>query len=73
MEYTIEYEEVVKRINEVTIEVDNEDEGEEIADELAERTRGFDHPDDIFDALNDMGVKVLETCKGAEDCEYEIC
>ena len=73
MKYTIEYEEIVKRINEVTIDVDDEDEGEEIADELAEKARDFDHPDDIFDALDDMGVKVLETCEGAEDCEYEIC
>ncbi len=72
MKYKIEYEEIVKRINNVTIEVDDEEEGEEIADELAEGARDFYHPDDIFYALDDMGVKVLETCEGAEDCKYEI-
>lgn len=72
MKYEIEYEETIKRINSVTIEVDDEDEGEDIADKLYEKARGFNHSDDIFAALNDMGVKVVETCEGAEDCEYEI-
>ena len=72
MKYEIEYEETIKRINSVTIEVEDEDEGEDIADELYDKARGFNHPDDIFAALNNMGVKVVETCEGAEDCEYEI-
>ena len=72
MKYEIEYEETIKRINSVTIEVEDEDEGEDIADELYEKARDFFHPDDIFAALTDMGVKVVETCKGAEECEYEI-
>ena len=72
MKYEIEYEETIKRINSVTIEVEDEDEGEDIADELYDKARYFNHPDDIFVALNDMGVKVIETCEGAEDCEYEI-
>lgn len=72
MKYEIEYEETIKRINSVTIEVEDENKGEEIADELYDKTRDFNHPDDIFEALNDMGVKVIETCEGAEDCEYEI-
>lgn len=72
MKYEIEYEETIKRINSVTIEVEDEDKGEEIADELYDKARDFNHPDDIFEALNDMGVKVVETCDGAEDCEYEI-
>lgn len=72
MKYEIEYEETIKRINSVTIEVNDEDEGEDIADKLYEKARDFNHSDDIFAALNDMGVKVVETCEGAEDCEYEI-
>ena len=72
MKYEIEYEETIKRINSVTIEVEDEDEGEDIADELYDKARDFNHPDDIFVALNNMGVKVVETCEGAEDCEYEI-
>ena len=72
MKYEIEYEETIKRMNSVTIEVEDEDEGEDIADELYDKARYFNHPDDIFVALNDMGVKVVETCEGAEDCEYEI-
>ena len=72
MKYEIEYEETIKRINSVTIEVEDEDEGEDIADELYDKARDFNHPDDIFAALTDMGVKVVETCKGAEECEYEI-
>lgn len=72
MRYVIEYEEIIRRINSVTIEVEDKDKGEDIADKLYDRARDFNHPDDIFVALDDMGVKVVETCKGAEDCEYEI-
>ena len=72
MKYEIEYEETIKRINSVTIEVEDEGEGEDIADELYDKARDFNHPDDIFVALNNMGVKVVETCEGDEDCEYEI-
>ena len=72
MKYEIEYEETIRRINSVTIEVKDEDEGEDIADELYDKARNFNHPDDIFASLGDMGVKVVETCEGAEECEYEI-
>ena len=72
MKYEIEYEETIKRINSVTIEVEDEGEGGDIADELYDKARDFNHPDDIFVALNNMGVKVVETCEGAEECEYEI-
>lgn len=72
MKYEIEYEETIKRINSVTIEVEDKDEGEDVADELYDKARNFNHPDDIFVALNNMGVKVVETCEGDEDCEYEI-
>ena len=72
MKYEIEYEETIKRVNSVTIEVEDEGEGEDIADELYDKARDFNHPDDIFVALNNMGVKVVETCEGAEECEYEI-
>lgn len=72
MKYTIEYVETVKKVNSVTIEVEDEDEGEEIADTLYDKARNFYHPDDIFAELDDMGVKVIETCEGSEDCEYEI-
>ena len=44
----------------------------DIADELYDKARNFNHPDDIFASLGDMGVKVVETCEGAEECEYEI-
>lgn len=72
MKYEIEYEEIVRRINSVTIEVEDEDEGDEIAEELYDKARSFYHPDDIFAALDDMGIEVVETCEGAEDCTYEI-
>ncbi len=72
MKYVIEYEEKVKRINSITIEVSDENQGEEIADNLYEEQGKFDHPDCIFEELHTMGVKILETCKGAENCEYEI-
>lgn len=72
MKYEIKYEETIRRINSVTIEVGDEDEGEDIADKLYGKARDFNHPDDIFATLNDMGIKVVETCKGAEYCEYEI-
>lgn len=72
MKYVIEYEEKVKRINSITIEVSDENQGAEIANKLYEEQENFDHPDCIFEELHSMGVKILETCEGAEDCEYEI-
>lgn len=72
MKYTIEYKETVRRINSVTIEVNNENDGEEIADKLYNKAKEFDHPDCIFEELHDMDIKIRETCKGAETCEYEI-
>lgn len=72
MNYEIEYTETVKKSNTVTIEVESEEQGEEIADKLYEKARNYNHPDDIFCDLREMGVKVLEICEGAEDCEYEI-
>lgn len=72
MKYKIEYEERISRINSVTIEVDNEDEGESIADKLYDMADGWNHPDDIFCALSDIGKKVVERCEGADDAEYEI-
>lgn len=72
MKYIIEYEEIVKRINSVIIEVDSEVEGKYIVDELNDSARDFNHPDDIFIALDDMGVKVTDTCEGNENREYEI-
>lgn len=72
MKYEIEYTEIIKKSNTVTIEVESEEQGEEIAEELYDKARNYDHPDDIFYDLREMGVKVLERCEGAEDCEYEI-
>ena len=72
MKYIIEYEEIVKRINSVIIEVDSEVEGKYIADELNDSARDFNHPDDIFIALDDMGVKITDTYEGDENREYEI-
>ena len=72
MKYEIEYTETIKKCNTVTIEVESEEQGEEIADELYEQARNYNHPDDIFYDLRGMGVEVLERCEGAEECEYEI-
>lgn len=72
MKYKIEYTETIKKLNTVTIEVEGKEHGEEIADKLYEKARHYNHPDDIFCDLSDMGIKVLEKCEGAEDCEYEI-
>ena len=72
MKYEIEYFEVVERINSITIEVEDEDEGYEIADILAERSGEFYSLDDIFATLDEMEVKVTESCRGAEQVTYEI-
>lgn len=72
MQYTIEYEETVTRINSITIEVESEEEGDEIVEALGKNAGRYDHPDDIFFDLSNMGVKVVETCEGVEDCHYEI-
>lgn len=70
MKFKIEYEEEVKRINTVTIEVESEEEGEEIADHLA--VMRFQHADDIKYEIGKLGKKITDTCEGAEDCHYEI-
>ncbi|EXG84466.1 hypothetical protein K413DRAFT_1207 [Clostridium sp. ASBs410] len=72
MKFTIDYEERVSRINSVTIEVEDEEEGEAIADELYDMADSWSHPDDIFGALGEIGKKVVERCEGAESAEYEI-
>ena len=72
MQYTFEYEERISKINEITIDVVDEDEAEEILDSLEDKMYRFDHPDDILLELEDMGVRVLEYCEGAENCEYEL-
>jgi len=72
MQYRIDYEEIVKRINSVTIEVADEAEGERIADTLADSAGKFNHPDDIMHALHEMKVPIVETCEGAEDASYAI-
>jgi hypothetical protein len=72
VEYVIQYVETIKRTNSVTIEVENENRGEEIADELFNKQGNFDHPDDILYEINKMGVKIIETGRGYDLCEYEI-
>ena len=72
MKYTIEYEEIIKKINSVTIEVKDKNKGNEIADMLYEKQKQFYHPDDIFYAISNMGIKIVEINEGAENCEYEI-
>ena len=72
MKYTIEYEETIKAIHSITIEVVDNEEGEELADELYVRAQQFDHPDDIYYALEDMGVNIIDQCHGAETCTYEV-
>lgn len=72
MQYIIEYEEIVSRINEITIEVKDEDDAEGIVSTLSGICSDFTHPDDILFELEDMGVKVIEFHEGAENCEYEI-
>jgi len=72
MKYIIEYEETIRRINSVTIDVEDEKQGEKIADELSNKAKHYNHPDYILEDLWNMGIKVIEFCEGAEDCKYEI-
>ena len=72
MIYKIYYEETIKRTNSVTVETDNEEQGEMITNKLNENASNYDHPDCIFEDLRSMNVDVIQTCDGAEECEYEI-
>lgn len=72
MKFTIDYEERITRINSITIEVENEEEGVDIGESLYGMADDWNHPDDIFAALGEMGKKVVERCEGAESAEYEI-
>lgn len=72
MQKVIYYDEQITRTNSVTIEVDDERYGEMIENSLASDAVDWNHPDDIFDALHEFGVTVLEREQGAESVEYEI-
>lgn len=72
MKYVISVEEVVRKINEYTIEVDNVDEAEDLLDRIEFDIDTSDHPDDIFEIIQNAGYEVIEYCEGAEDCEYEL-
>lgn len=72
MQYIIEYEETIKKVNSITIEVESEEKGDEIAEELAGKEGWYDHPDDIIFELDKLGVKIVERCEGAEKCSHEI-
>lgn len=72
MKYTIDYGEVIRKNNSITIEVNDEEEGEWILNELAERAEDFEKPDDIFASLRDMGVTVVETREGTEEYECDV-
>lgn len=68
----VAYEEVITRRNLITIEVENEDQGELIENKIIENQTDYDHPDCIFEDLHSMNVEVAEVCQGAKECEYEI-
>lgn len=72
MQKVIYYEERITMTNSITIEVDDEGYGEMIENSLASDANDWNHPDDIFDALREFDVKILERCQGAESVEYEI-
>lgn len=72
MKYTIRYQETVKRVNRITIEVENENKGEKIADALYDKVPKCNSPQDILIGLHEIGIKVTEVCEGAEDVKYEI-
>ena len=72
MKYVISVEEVVRKINGYTIEVDSEDEAEELLDSIDFDISTSDHPSDIFEIIQNAGYEVIEYCDGAEDCEYEL-
>lgn len=72
MKYVIEVEEVIKRINSYTIEVEDEEEAEELLDNIENDINRAFHPDDVYYAIRDAGYEIVEYCEGAEDCEYEL-
>lgn len=72
MKYVIEVEEVIKRINSYTIEVEDEEEAEELLDNIENDINSAFHPDDVSYAICDAGYEIVEYCEGAEDCEYEL-
>lgn len=72
MKYVIEVEEVIKRVNSYTIEVEDEEEAEELLDNIENDINNAFHPDDVSYAICNAGYKIIEYCEGAEDCEYEL-
>lgn len=72
MKYEIEYEEKITRINSVTVEVEDECEGKYFSAELERCSHARNHPDDIFDSLEDLDAKIVGRFRGVEDVEYEI-
>jgi hypothetical protein len=72
VEYQIEYEEKITKNNKIIIKVNNEEDGNNIADELYDRAKEYNHPDCIFEDLDSMGVEIVDIYEGAETCEYEV-
>jgi hypothetical protein len=72
MKYKIEIKEIVSKYNVYTIEVENEEEGEEIAEALEQYVEDASHPDDIPHAFAVVGANLVEIVEGAEDAEYEM-
>jgi len=72
MKYNLYVCECVKRTNTYVIDVDNEEDGSNFADMIADDIEDADHPDDISEIIESHGGNINKVIKGAESVEFEL-
>ncbi len=72
MKYKIEYEETIKRVKEIIIEVESKEQGDKIANILWDESDMYEKPEDIEKTLGMMNVKILEKNEKQECYKCEV-
>lgn len=72
MQYEIEVEETVTRLNRYTVEVESKEEGDTLINCIADDVEDANHPDDIPCIIKKAGYEIAKIVKGAEEASYEI-
>lgn len=72
MKFEIEIEERIIRRNTYTVEVEDEDEGEVLLNQIYDEVNDATHSDDITSIISGAGYEIKEISIGAESPEYEV-
>lgn len=72
MKFEIEIEERIIRRNTYTVEVEDEDEGDILLNQIDDEVNDATHSDDITSIISRAGYEIKEISIGAENPEYEV-